>query len=310
VHLGEIADAIEAGAGFNGLVLAGMGLLGVGFAFKVGAVPFHMWTPDVYEGAPSPSTAFMAAAVKAASIAAFLRVFLEGFSPLYESWFPVVWWLAALTMVAANLIALAQSNVKRMLAYSSIAHGGYLLVGVASANEMAAAGVLFYVLVYTVMTVGTFGVVMAVSLYGEERLQVEDYSGFGAEHPFLAVLLTIFLLSLAGFPGTAGFMGKIFLLQGAAESRLWTLAVVLALTTVVSYYYYLRVAWYMWMRAAPVDAGASGVWTPLSARVALAACAIALIFLGVFPGEVLDGALAAAEGLGLSVFRAGQGLAQ
>ncbi|MSR22936.1 MAG: NADH-quinone oxidoreductase subunit N [Gemmatimonadetes bacterium] len=303
VDLREIAATVEAGAGFNGLVLAGMGLLGVGFAFKVGAAPFHMWTPDVYEGAPSPSTAFMAAAVKAASFAAFLRVFTEAFSSLYESWYPVVWWMAALTMVVANLIALTQSNVKRMLAYSSLAHGGYLLVGVASANEIATASILFYLLVYTIMTLGAFGVLMIVSEHGESRFQVEDYAGFGASQPLLGVLFTIFLLSLAGFPGTGGFMGKIFLLQGAAESHLWTLAVILALTTVVSYYYYLRVAWYVWMRPAP--AGALAAWAPVSVTAVLMGCAGVLIFLGIFPSGLLNGALTAAHGLWLRGLDAG-----
>jgi NADH-quinone oxidoreductase subunit N len=273
VNVTEIARTVEAGAGFTGLLLAGMGLLAIGFAFKVGAVPFHMWTPDAYEGAPSPSTAFMAAAVKAASFVAFLRVFLEAFPALYESWFPLAWWLAALTMVVANLIALSQPNVKRMLAYSSIAHGGYRLVGVAAATELAAAGVLFYLLVYTVMTVGAFGILMIVAGQGEDRLQIDDYAGFGWSQPALATLFTIFLLSLAGFPGTGGFMAKIYLLQGAAESRLWVLALILVLGTVVSYYYYLRVAWYMWMRSAPDDEGPRPFWVPLPMRATLVAAA-------------------------------------
>jgi NADH-quinone oxidoreductase subunit N len=292
---------VEAGAGFNGLLVAGMGLLAVGFAFKVGAVPFHMWTPDVYEGAPSPSTAFMAAAVKAASFAAFLRVFLVAFEPLYETWFPVVWWLAALSMVVANLAALAQSNVKRMLAYSSLAHGGYLLVGVAAGNEIGTAAILFYLLVYTVMTIGAFGILMIADVPGDDRLALEEYSGLGWSEPVLGILLTIFLLSLAGFPGTGGFMAKIFLLQGAAESRLWALAVILALTTVVSYYYYLRVGWYLWMRPARSQGRDSTALVPLTVLVALVGCAGALLFLGVFPSGVLDEALAAAQSLGLGV---------
>ena len=300
VNLAEIAQTIEAGAGFTGLLMAGMALLGIGFAFKVGAVPFHMWTPDAYEGAPSPSTAFMAAAVKAASFVAFLRVFLEAFPALYEAWYPIVWWLAALTMLVANLIALSQSNVKRMLAYSSVAHGGYLLVGVTAANELATAGILFYLLIYTVMTIGAFGVLMIVSGHGEERLQVEDYSGFGWAQPVIAVLFTIFLLSLAGFPGTAGFMAKIYLLQGAVESQLWTLAILLALTTVVSYYYYLRVAWYMWMRPAEEGVPAGQIYAPPFVRIALVGSAVIILYLGVLPGGLLEGALVAAEHFGVS----------
>ncbi|MEX2530350.1 MAG: NADH-quinone oxidoreductase subunit N [Gemmatimonadota bacterium] len=299
VQLPEIAATVEAGAGFTGLLLAGMALLLIGFAFKVGAVPFHMWTPDVYEGAPSPSTAFMAAAVKAASFVAFFRVFLEAFPALYESWYPVVWWLAAFTMIVANLIALAQSSVKRMLAYSSIAHGGYLLVALAAANQMATAGLLFYLLVYTVMTVGAFGVVMVVSGHGEGRLQLGDYAGFGWSQPLLGVLLTIFLLSLAGFPGTGGFMGKIYLLQGAVDSQLWTLAILLVLGTVVSYYYYLRVAWYMWMRPEPDSNEHQGIWASFPLRVTLVAAGAVVIYLGILPSGLLEGALAGGAELGI-----------
>jgi NADH-quinone oxidoreductase subunit N len=300
VNLPEIAATVEAGAGFTGLLLAGMALLAVGFAFKVGAVPFHMWTPDVYEGAPSPSTAFMAAAVKAASFVAFIRVFMEAFPALYESWYPIVWWLAALTMVVANLIALTQANVKRMLAYSSVAHGGYLLVALAAANQMATAGLLFYLLVYTVMTVGAFGVLMVVADHGEDRMQLADYSGFAWRQPLLGVLFTLFLLSLAGFPGTGGFMGKIYLLQGAVDSQLWTLAVILALATVVSYYYYLRVAWYMWMRPAVDEESHVSVWAPVSLRMSLIVAGGVILYLGILPGGLLEGALASAEGLGIS----------
>jgi len=299
VHLPEIGATVAAGAGLSGILLAGMALLLIGFAFKIAAVPFHMWTPDVYEGAPLPATAFMAAAVKAASFVAMMRVFLEAFPALYESWFPIVWWLAALTMIVANLIALSQSNVKRMLAYSSIAHGGYLLVALAAANQLATAGLLFYLLVYTVMNVAAFGIVMIVSRQGEENLQIEDYSGFGWQQPVLAVLFTIFLLSLAGFPGTAGFMAKIYLLQGAVESQLWTLAIILALATVVSYYYYLRVAWYMWMRPAQDELPTQPIWAPIPMRMVLLASAGFLLYFGILPGGLLDSAFASAEGLGV-----------
>ena len=298
VTLPQIAETIEAGAGFTGLLLSGMSLLAIGFAFKVGAVPFHMWTPDVYEGAPMPSTAFMAAAVKTASLVAFVRVFLEGFWNLYASWYTIVWWLAALTIVVANLIALSQGNVKRMLAYSSIAHGGYLLVGLVAANEISTAAILFYLLVYTVMTVGAFGILMIVGNQGEERLEVEDYAGFGWAEPLYGVVFTIFLLSLAGFPGTGGFIAKIYLLQGAVGSQLWNLAVLLALGTVVSYYYYLKVVWYMWMKPAPEGEAVGRAWVPLPMRFTLVGAAGLVLYLGVFPSGLLDGALSAAEGLG------------
>jgi NADH-quinone oxidoreductase subunit N len=299
-NLVEIGEAVAGGAAVPGLIMAGMALLAIGFAFKVAAVPFHMWTPDVYEGAPTPSTAFMAATVKAASFVAFARLFMEAFPALYDSWSTAFWWLAALTMIIPNVVALSQSNVKRMLAYSSIAHGGYLLVALTAANEMATAGLLFYLLVYTIMNIGALAVVMVASGHSEDRLQVGDYAGFGWAQPMLGVVFTIFLLSLAGFPGTGGFMAKIYLLQGAAESELWTLAVVLALTTVVSYYYYLRVAWYMWMRPAAPDLTHEEVWVPLPMRMGLVASAAILIFLGIFPGGIIDLARAATHGFFLA----------
>ncbi len=299
VTLPQIAETIEAGAGFRGLLLTGMGFLGIGFAFKVGAVPFHMWTPDVYQGAPTPSTVFMAAAVKTASMVAFVRVFLEAFWNLYASWYTIVWWLAALTIVVANLVALTQSNVKRMLAYSSIAHGGYLLVGLAAANEISTAAILFYLLVYTVMNIGAFGILMIVGNQGEDRMEVEDYAGFGWAEPLYGLMFTIFLLSLAGFPGTGGFIAKIYLLQGAVGSQLWNLAVLLALGTAVSYYYYLKVAWYMWMKPAPDGEVVGRVWVPLPMRFTLVGAAGLVLYLGVFPSGLLDAVLNSAEGLGL-----------
>lgn len=295
-NLVAIGEAVSAGAAVSGLLMAGMALLAVGFAFKVAAVPFHMWTPDVYEGAPTPATAFMAATVKAASFIAFARVFMEAFPGLYESWSTAFWWLAVLTMIIPNLVALSQSNVKRMLAYSSVAHGGYLLVALTAANEMATAGLLFYLLVYTVMNIGALAVVMIAAGHSEDRLHVEEYAGFGWAQPLLGVVFTIFLLSLAGFPGTGGFMAKIYLLAGAAEAELWSLAVILALTTVISYYYYLRVAWYMWMKPAHPAHTHAQVWAPLPMRMGLIASAAILVWLGIFPGELIGTARVAVEG--------------
>ncbi|NJD19685.1 MAG: NADH-quinone oxidoreductase subunit N [Gemmatimonadetes bacterium] len=294
-----IAASVSSGAAFGGLLVMAVAMLAIGFAFKVSAVPFHMWTPDVYEGAPAPVTAFMSAGVKAAAFVAFIRVFMVAFDGAYATWYPIMWWLAAITMVTANLIALVQSNVKRMLAYSSIAHAGYLMVALTAANETAAAGMLFYLLVYTLMNIGAFAIVITVAHQGEERLQIEDYSGFGWSQPALGVLLTIFLLSLAGFPGTGGFMGKIFLLQGAVDSELWTLSVILVLTTVASYWYYLRVAWFMWMRE-PLSAGQHvQAVAPLPMRIALVASVALILLLGLFPSMALDFARASVQGLGL-----------
>jgi NADH-quinone oxidoreductase subunit N len=282
-----ISGAVLEGAAAGPLLVFGVALLAIGFGFKVAAVPFHMWTPDVYEGAPAPITAFMATGVKAAAFVAFLRVFMVAFDAVYESWYPILWWLAAITMVVANLIALVQPNVKRMLAYSSIAHGGYLLVAVVAANEMASSALLFYLLVYTLMNIGAFGIVISLAHQGEDRLQVEDYAGFGWQQPLLGVFLTVFLLSLAGFPGTGGFMGKIFLLQGAVTEDLWTLAVILVMATVFSYWYYLRVVWFMWMREAPSPDAHASVVASLPMRVALFAAVGLILYLGIFPSALL-----------------------
>ncbi len=293
-----IANSASQLPGSHALLTAAIVFLAVGFAFKVSAVPFHMWTPDVYEGAPAPVTAFMSAGVKAAAFVAFLRVFLVAFNADYSTWFPIVWWLAAITMVVANLVALVQSNVKRMLAYSSIAHAGYLLVALSAGNEIATSGILFYLLVYTLMNIGAFAIVISVGRQGEERLQIEDYAGFGWAQPFLGVLLTIFLLSLAGFPGTAGFMGKFYLLQGAADSKEWVLSVILVMATLTSYWYYLRVAWFMWMRDSASEETHRGVMAPLPMRVALLVSVALIVYLGIFPSSALQFAHMSVHGLG------------
>ncbi len=298
VNIQSIAEAIRAGTVANALMAPGVALLATGFAFKVAAVPFHMWTPDVYEGAPTPVTAFMATAVKAAAFAAFLRVFVVGLGDLHGQWWAILWWLAAITMVAGNVVALVQANVKRMLAYSSIAHGGYLLVAVVAANDAAIAALLFYLLVYTVMTIGAFAVVVTVGNQTERNNRIDDFAGLGWRRPILGILMTIFLLALAGFPGTAGFIAKYQLLLGAAEAELWVLAVVLVLTTVVSYWYYLRVAWFMWMKEGGAELQASGSGGgSLATHIVLVAGAGLILLAGVFPDAVLDLALGSVEGL-------------
>jgi NADH-quinone oxidoreductase subunit N len=286
-NLGAIAVAAGVdGLGASPLLVIGVVMLAVGFGFKTAAVPFHMWTPDAYEGAPAPIAGFMAAAVKAAAFAAFLRVFLTAFPGLYDTWDAIAVWLAAITMVTANLIALVEGNVKRMLAYSSIAHAGYLLVALAAASALGAASFLFYTLTYTIMTMGAFAVVIVVGGTGESRLDLEAYSGLGWRRPVIGVAMTIFLLSLAGFPFTAGFIGKVFLLRAAVERGLVLLAVVLVLASLVSYWYYLRVAWYMWFRDAPPDAKLPEISPGM--RWGLVAAAVIIVALGVFPGGLLD----------------------
>jgi NADH-quinone oxidoreductase subunit N len=290
-NLSLIASAIGVdGIGANGLTIIGVALLAVGFGFKVAAVPFHMWTPDAYEGAPAPITGFMAAAVKAAAFAAFLRVFLTAFPGLYEVWDAIAIWLAVITMIAANLVAVVEGNVKRMLAYSSIAHAGYLLVALAAASQLGSASFLFYLVVYTAMTMGSFAVVMIVADRGERRMDLDAYRGLGWKDPQLAIVMTVFLLSLAGFPFTGGFIGKVFILRAAVEQGLVFLAVVLVLASLVSYFYYLRVAWYMWFRDPDEAAAPLGVLASPGLRAALVATAVVLIVLGVLPGELLEAA--------------------
>jgi NADH-quinone oxidoreductase subunit N len=246
-----------------------------------------MWTPDADEGAPAPIAGFMAAAVKAAAFAAFLRVFLTAFPGLYDTWNAIAVWLAVLTMISANLIALVEGNVKRMLAYSSVAHAGYLLVALASASALGAASFLFYSLVYTIMTMGAFAVVIAVAGRHEQNLDLEAYAGLGWQRPLLGTVMTIFLLSLAGFPFTAGFIGKVFLLRAAVERGLVLLAVVMVMASLLSYWYYLRVAWYMWFRD-PDPAATAGPEVAPGMRLALTAAAIVIVLLGVAPGVLLD----------------------
>lgn len=287
VNIATIGQVIGQG-GASGLILMGMGLLAVGFAFKVAAVPFHMWTPDVYEGAPAPITAFMAAAVKAAAFAAFLRVFYTAFQDLYSVWVGVFAGLAVATMVVANLVALSEENVKRMLAYSSVAHAGYLLVALTAGNAAGAASFLFYLVAYTLMTIGAFAVLVVVGREGELAHGLESYSGLGWERPLLGVTMTVFLLSLAGVPATAGFIGKLYILQAAVQRGLVPLAVLLVLASLVSYWYYLRVAWYMWFKPAPEGSDAASLVVPAGVKTALVFTAVAILVLGLFPGVVVE----------------------
>jgi NADH-quinone oxidoreductase subunit N len=208
------------------LATAGMMLMAVGFSFKIAAVPFHMWTPDVYEGAPTPMTAFMAVGPKAAGFAAFVRVFTIALPSLKPDWTPLLWGLAALTMTVGNIIGLYQINIKRMLAYSAIAHAGYALVGFTAGNAEGIAGILFYMLTYAFMNIGAFTVVILVGRKGEKNGNVGDYAGLAYKHPLLAACMAIFLFSLAGLPPTAGFNGKFYLFSSAIKGGFIWLAVI------------------------------------------------------------------------------------
>ena len=267
------------------LVMLAMGFLLVGFAFKVSAVPFHMWTPDAYQGAPTLVTGFMSTGVKAAAFAGFIRVFLTALEPLRLDWLPVLSAIAALTMIVGTIVGVAQTSVKRMLAYSSIAHAGYLLIGLAAANTAGKAAILFYLVAYGLTNLGAFGVLAALSTPDRPHDDVRDFAGLGHQRPGLAALLTVFLLSLGGFPPTVGFVAKWYIFSAAVQEDLIALAVLGVLTSVISVFFYLRIVVQMYMSEESAPS------RPLVPRVALAGMLIALVavfYLGVLPGTLLS----------------------
>ncbi len=272
------------------LFTVGVGLLAVGLCFKVGVMPFHAWTPDTYDGAPTPITALMATGIKAAGFAAFVRVFAVGFAGAYELWAEVLAWIAILTMFGANLMALTQGSVKRMLAYSSVAHAGYLLVALVTANAYGAAALLFYLVIYTLMTAGAFGIAMANSGGSTELSSLDDFAGFGWRQPLLGAIFSVFLFSLAGFPLTAGFIGKVYILRATMESGYVILAVALVLASLISYFYYLRVVVVMYMRPSPERAASAVVALSPPAKFAITAAAVLVLAFFFMPGPVLDAA--------------------
>lgn len=273
------------------LLIAGIALMLVGFGFKVATVPFHMWAPDVYDGAPSPITAFMAATVKAAAFVAFLRVWLEAFPTSFAAWQPAVAGLAIATMVFGNAIGIVQKNLKRMLAYSSIGHAGYLLVALAAGTFQGSSALLFYLFIYTLATFGAFAVVVTLTREGKGAVMLEDLAGLWGVRPGLAVAMAVLMLSLMGFPifGGAGFFAKWYVLQAALQApvKQTTLAVVLVLTTVVSAGYYLYVVMLMFMRPRPDDAPAPEAAGGLT-RTILALSVALILILGVFPEQAID----------------------
>ena len=275
----------------NGLLLVGIALILVGFGFKIAAAPFHMWAPDAYEGAPTPVTAYMAAAVKAAAFASLFRLWLEAFPTLLSTWHQAVWWLAALTMIVGNVVALAQSNIKRLLAYSSIAHAGYILVALVVGTSLGSSAFMFYLFAYTIATLGAFAVVVALGVSGEDNLDVEQYAGLWTVRPGLAVAMAVFMLALLGFPifGGIGFFAKWYVLQAALQAPFpqTRLAVILVVTSVVSAGYYLYVVMVMFMKpraSAAVTPERTGGWT---AAVVWGSAAVILI-LGLFPDAVVS----------------------
>lgn len=289
-NLALIAERMGVLAGGTAaLMFAGVAFLLVGFGFKVATVPFHMWAPDVYDGAPSAITAYMAATVKAAAFAAFLRVWVEAFPAVYGAWHPALAAIAVATMIVGNAIGLAQRNLKRLLAYSSIGHAGYLLVAIAPATLQGASAMLFYLFVYTLATFGAFAVIVAMTRPGRETVMVDELSGLWAVRPWLAVAMAVLMLALLGFPvfGGAGFFAKWYVLQAAlqAPTPQIMLAVALVLTTVVSAGYYLYVIMVMFMRAPSADAAPLPV-TPALTRLVLATTVTVILILGVYPNWV------------------------
>ncbi|MGE5125215.1 MAG: NADH-quinone oxidoreductase subunit N [Betaproteobacteria bacterium] len=279
----------------SGLAILGTALLLVGFGFKIASVPFHMWVPDVYEGAPTPTTAFMAAGVKAAAFGALLRVLALALPGLAASWRPLVAVLAIVTMVVGNLAALAQPRLKRMLAYSSIAHAGYLLTALVAAPGLAGEAMLFYLVGYAAVNLGGFGAIAALAREGREPVRIDDLAGLAQRRPALAAALAVYLVSLTGIPLTAGFVGKFYLFNAAVAAGWVTLAIVGVVMSVVSAYYYLGVVVVMYMRD-PVGEDTWAAVSPASGFALAFSAGVALV-LGVWPAPLLALARIAAHSL-------------
>jgi NADH-quinone oxidoreductase subunit N len=269
---------------FVGLAAA---LMFVGLAFKVSASPFQVWAPDVYQGAPTPVTAFMSAGPKAAAFAIFLRIFMTAFEPIGHGWEPLVWLSALLSMTIGNFAALRQSNIKRMLAYSSIAHAGYVLVALTARSDGGTAAAMFYLAAYAFMNIGAFAAVSHLSGRGERYQNIDDFAGLAQKQPLTAAMLTIFMLSLIGVPLTGGFFGKFYIFRAALESHLVWLTVLGLLNSAVAAYYYLRILVVMYMKE---PSEATNKVEPLSPGLSFALIlpAIGTLFLGIFPNWVLD----------------------
>ncbi|TMC32655.1 MAG: NADH-quinone oxidoreductase subunit N [Chloroflexi bacterium] len=290
-----IAAMVTAGSGASGnvLLLLGIGFLSVGLAFKASAAPFHMWTPDVYEGAPTIVTTFMSVATKSAAFAAIGRVFIATFPSLATRWYFPLALIAIFSLFIGNLVAITQDNLKRMLAYSGIAHAGYILLGVLPGTAVGFSASVFYIAAYAVMNFGAFAVVTALGAGGEQTADINYWRGLFYRRPFLATVMTIFMLSLAGIPPTVGFFAKLFVFQALVNAQIWAPLVVAVVMTIVSFYYYLRVV--VMMLATPDEAVAEKPRVGISTSGVLGAAALATIALGVFPTTVLDWASHAAS---------------
>ena len=300
LDLEEIRASLVAVPSDNPMLVLGIALVGFGMLFKVAAVPFHVWTPDAYEGAPTPVTAFISVAPKAAAFAMFMRIFLGAFGPEVDHWRVMLWVASAATMIYGNVAALTQDNVKRMLAYSSIAHAGYALMGLVAANAMGAWALLMYMLVYAFMNLGAFGFVILLESKGYAGEEIADYAGLARRHPTAALGMLIFMLALAGIPPTAGFMGKLYLFAAAVEGGYVVLTVIAVIMSAVSLYYYFRIVLQMYMRdgleegAAPAEL-LHDRWT----EAMIAICVVITLAIGIYPAPVVGWAKSAIGIFGL-----------
>jgi len=317
-NLGAISEFLRSQTVTQGVLLGGFGMLLVGLGFKVAAVPFHMWTPDVYQGSPTPVTGFMAAAAKAAGFAALLRIFFSAFGNQRLDWQPIVWALAVLSLLVGSVLAVVQTDVKRMLAYSSISHAGYVLIGLQAASTRGIAGSLFYLLAYTFLILGSFGIVGLVARKGDNLTGLDAYRGLARSRPGLAFAFTVFLLAQAGVPFTSGFLAKFYVISAAVEIHSYAIAVIAMLAAVVAAFFYLRLIVVMYMAddqemvgigptvggpiptfaTAAVDRGGVGtavaaavatkVEIPFAAGLAIGLCAVFTVVAGLFPQPFLD----------------------
>ena len=301
-QLPAIAAAIAGRSLDDPLLLFATILIAVGFSFKLAVVPFHMWTPDVYQGAPTSVTAFMAVASKAASFGAFMRVFVEGLGGVRANWSLMFLLLCVVTLILGNIVALVQTNVKRMLAYSSIAHAGYALIGVVAAGRLApaesssaVASVMLYIALYAFMTFGAFTIIAMLRKGGLEGDEIEDFSGLAKRHPFAALLMLVFMVSLAGIPPTAGFIGKFYVFMSAVQAGLTWLAVLALVFAAISAYFYLRLVMVMYMREPEMVTALSPRFVSSPALSIVLACAIAgVVFFGFYPDPIVNLATQAA----------------
>lgn len=281
----DIALYLAAGYRLSPLLVAGIGLLLVGFAFKCAAVPFHFWSPDVYDGAPATITAFMSTGPKAAAFVALIRVFGISLASASSLWITAVTWLAILTMMVGNVAALRQTSVKRMLAYSSIAHAGYLLVGIVAGTKAAFIAMGYYLAAYALMNLGAFAVIILINRRSDAGYSLEDLKGMGFAHPVLGITMAVFVLSLTGIPPTAGFFGKLYVFSAAIQQGHIALAIIGLLNSAVAAYYYLRVIVLMYM-ARPE--GGEAVAQPSVYRAALIVCSLLILLVGIFPEQLLS----------------------